>query len=59
LAAALKDPFFRIRIQALELMDLSNPEQMKALGAEVEKLASNDPKTLTGCSYFCFGKNKR
>lgn len=47
LAAALKDPFFRVRIQALELMDLSNPEQMKALGAEVEKLASNDPKTLT------------
>jgi aminopeptidase N len=39
LAAALKDPFFRIRIKALELMDLSNPEQMKALGAEVEKLA--------------------
>lgn len=47
LAAALKDPFFRIRIQALELVDLSNPEQMKALGTEVEKLASNDPKTLT------------
>lgn len=47
LAAALKDPFFRIRIQALELVDLSNPEQMKALGSEVEKLASNDPKTLT------------
>ncbi|OCA79038.1 peptidase M1 [Chryseobacterium contaminans] len=47
LAAALKDPFFRIRIQALELVDLSNPEQMKALGADVEKLASNDPKTLT------------
>lgn len=47
LAAALKDPFFRIRIQALELVDLSNPEQMKALGAEVEKIASNDPKTLT------------
>lgn len=47
LAAALKDPFFRIRIQALELVDLSNQEQMKALGAEVEKLASNDPKTLT------------
>ncbi|WP_333596712.1 M1 family metallopeptidase [Chryseobacterium flavum] len=46
LAAALKDPFFRVRIKALELMDLSNPEQMKALGAEVEKLASNDPKTL-------------
>ncbi|WET51316.1 M1 family metallopeptidase [Chryseobacterium indologenes] len=47
LAAALKDPFFRVRIQALELVDLSNPEQMKALGAEVERLASNDPKTLT------------
>lgn len=47
LAAALKDPFFRIRIQALELIDLTNPEQMKTLGAEVEKLASNDPKTLT------------
>lgn len=47
LAAALKDPFFRIRIQALELVDLSNPEQMKALGSDVEKLASNDPKTLT------------
>ncbi|WP_160136587.1 M1 family metallopeptidase [Chryseobacterium sp. c4a] len=47
LAAALKDPFFRVRIKALELIDLSNPEQMKALGAEVEKLASNDPKTLT------------
>jgi aminopeptidase N len=27
-------------------MDLSNPEQFKAMGAEVEKLASNDPKTL-------------
>ncbi|AZA77508.1 M1 family peptidase [Chryseobacterium sp. G0186] len=47
LAAALKDPFFRIRIKALELMDLSNPEQMKAFGSEVEKIASNDPKTLT------------
>ncbi|MCJ7932832.1 MAG: M1 family metallopeptidase [Chryseobacterium sp.] len=46
LAAALKDPFFRVRIKALELMDLTSPEQMKALGAEVEKLASNDPKTL-------------
>lgn len=47
LAAALKDPFFRVRIKALELMDLTNPDQMKALGAEVEKLAVNDPKTLT------------
>ncbi|MDQ1097104.1 MULTISPECIES: M1 family metallopeptidase [Chryseobacterium] len=46
LAAALKDPFFRTRIKALQLMDLSNAEQMKAMGAEVEKLATNDPKTL-------------
>ncbi|MDR6546612.1 aminopeptidase N [Chryseobacterium rhizosphaerae] len=46
LAAALKDPFFRIRIKALELMDLTNSDQMKALGTEVEKIASNDPKTL-------------
>ncbi|WP_326982653.1 M1 family metallopeptidase [Chryseobacterium sp. MYb264] len=47
LASALKDPYFRVRIKALELMDLSNPEQLKALGSEVEKIASNDPKTLT------------
>ncbi len=46
LSAALKDPYFRTRMKALKLMDLSNPEQMKALGADVEKLASNDPKTL-------------
>jgi aminopeptidase N len=46
LAAAIKDPFFRTRIKALQLMDLSNPEQLKALGADVEKLAANDPKTL-------------
>lgn len=46
LGAAIKDPFFRIREQALELIDLTNPDQMKALGTEVEKLASNDPKTL-------------
>lgn len=46
LAAAIKDPYFKVRIKAIQLMDLSNPEQMKALGAEVEKLASNDPRTL-------------
>ncbi|SHK53755.1 M1 family metallopeptidase [Epilithonimonas mollis] len=46
LGAAIKDPFFRIREQALELIDLTNPDQMKALGTEVEKLAANDPKTL-------------
>lgn len=47
LAAALKDPFFRVRIKALELIDLTNPEQMKALSTEVERIANNDPKTLT------------
>ena len=46
LATAIKDPYFRVRMKALELMDLSNPEQMKAMGGDVEKLASNDPKTL-------------
>lgn len=46
LAAAIKDPYFRTRIKALQLMDLSNADQLKALGAEVEKLASSDPKTL-------------
>lgn len=46
LAAALKDPYFRTRIKALQLMDLSNADQLKALGSDVEKLASNDPKTL-------------
>lgn len=46
LAAAIKDPFFRTRIKALQLMDLSNAEQLKALGSDVEKLAANDPKTL-------------
>ncbi|WP_390453041.1 M1 family metallopeptidase, partial [Chryseobacterium sp. Alg-005] len=50
LAAALKDPYFRVRMKALELMDLTNPEQMKALGADVEKLAVNDPKTLVQAS---------
>ncbi len=46
LSAALKDPFFRIREQALGQIDLSNADQAKALTADVEKLASNDPKTL-------------
>jgi len=59
LAAALKDPFFRVRIKALGLIDLTNPEQMKALGAEVEKLASHDPKTLTqAAAITALGKTK-
>lgn len=59
LAAALKDHFFRVRIKALNLIDLTNPEQMKALGAEVEKLASNDPKTLAqAAAITALGKTK-
>jgi aminopeptidase N len=59
LAAALKDPFFRVRIKALDLIDLTNPEQMKTLGAEVEKLASNDTKTLTqAAAIAALGKTK-
>lgn len=46
LSAALKDPFFRIRIKALELLDLTNAYQNKNLAADVEKLAANDSRTL-------------
>lgn len=45
LSAALKDPFFRIRIKALELLDLTNVNQ-KNLIADVEKIAAQDSKTL-------------
>lgn len=44
--SALKDPFFRLRIQALKGLDLSNATQAKVALSEVEKLAKNDPKTL-------------
>ena len=59
LSAALKDPYFRVRQKALELMDLSNAEQLKTLGADVEKLASNDPKTLVqGAAIAALAKTK-
>jgi aminopeptidase N len=59
LSAALKDPYFRVRQKALELMDLSNAEQLKSLGADVEKLASNDPKTLVqGAAIAALAKTK-
>ncbi|CAD7798090.1 Aminopeptidase N [Chryseobacterium aquaeductus] len=59
LSAALKDPYFRVREKALELMDLSNADQSKALVAEVEKLASNDPKTLVqGAAIAALAKTK-
>lgn len=46
LVAALKDPFFRVREKALSGLDLSQPNVAKLALADVEKLASNDPKTL-------------
>jgi len=46
LVAALKDPFFRVREKALSGLDLSQPNISKLALADVEKLASNDPKTL-------------
>ncbi|WP_336963950.1 M1 family metallopeptidase [Chryseobacterium contaminans] len=46
LSAALKDPFFRIRIKALELLDLTDAKQNKYLIADVEKIAAEDSKTL-------------
>ncbi|ATL76022.1 peptidase M1 [Chryseobacterium piperi] len=59
LAAALKDPYFRVRMKALELMDLSNAEQAKVLASDVEKLAANDPKTLVqGSAIAALAKTK-
>ncbi|WKS96000.1 M1 family metallopeptidase [Riemerella columbina] len=46
LLAALKDPFFRIRIQALNALDLANAAEAKLYASEVERLAQNDDKTL-------------
>lgn len=46
LVAALKDPYFRVRQKALSGLDLSQPNVSKLALAEVEKLATNDPKTL-------------
>lgn len=62
LSAALKDPFFRIRIKALELTDLTNTSQNKTLAAEVERLATQDPKTLVqaaAVSALAKTKNKK
>lgn len=46
ITSALKDPFFRLRIQALNALDLSKPAHAKVALAEVEKLAQKDAKTL-------------
>lgn len=46
LTAALKDANFRIRMKALSGFDLSKADHQKAALAEIEKMATNDPKTL-------------
>lgn len=59
LVAALKDENFRIRMKALQGLDLSKPEQQKAVISEVEKLANNDPKTLVqGAAISALAKTK-
>ena len=57
--AALKDSNIRIRGKALVGLDLSKPDQAKAALAEVEKMASSDPKTLVqGAAISALGKIK-
>ncbi|MGS0749150.1 M1 family metallopeptidase [Halpernia sp. GG3] len=46
LVAALKDPFFRLKIQALDALDLTNADEAKMALGSVEKLAQSDTKTL-------------
>ncbi len=46
LLAGLKDSYFKMRIQALDALDLTKPEVAKLALAEVEKIAQSDPKTL-------------
>ena len=59
LVAALKDSNFRIRMKALSGLDLSKPDQAKAALSEVEKMASNDPKTLVqGAAISALAKTK-
>jgi len=56
---ALEDPFFRIRMKALEGLDLSNKNYAKFVFAKVLKMASNDPKTLVrGEAISVLGKTK-
>ncbi len=59
LVAALKDPYFRVRMEALKGLDLSKPAHTKLALAEVEKLATNDPKTLVqGAAISAIAKTK-
>ena len=45
LVSALEDDFYGLRILALDKIDLSQPDAKKAIKL-IEKMASNDPKTL-------------
>ena len=59
LVAALKDSNFRLRIEALKGLDLSKTDHAKGALAEVEKMASNDPKTLVqGAAIAALAKTK-
>ena len=59
LVAGLKDSNFRIRIKALSGLDLSKADQVKSAISEVEKMASNDPKTLVqGAAISALAKTK-
>ncbi len=46
LTLGLSDPNFRLRLKALEGLDLSRSDHQKASLSKVEQLASSDPKTL-------------
>ena len=59
LVAALKDENFRIKMKALSGLDLSKADQAKVAISEVEKMASNDPKTLVqGSAIAALAKTK-
>ncbi|WP_369049060.1 M1 family aminopeptidase [Tenacibaculum sp. UWU-22] len=46
LAAALADPYYKIRILALEHIDLINKNSKKNVINTIKNMATNDPKTL-------------
>ena len=46
LLAGLKDPYFKMRIQALDALDLTKIEVAKLALTEIEKIAQSDSKTL-------------
>ena len=46
LLTGLKDSYFKMRIQALDALDLTKPEVVKLALTEIEKIAQTDPKTL-------------